>query len=155
MQNLQTACWQEIQAGQIVLPAGLAPFQWIDAKDIGAVAAKMLMLPDSPHFQAFTLTGPDQLNYKQLADLLSHYTAQPISYKPVNLLHFYQHQRQQGSASAQTIVMGLIHFLQRFQKPGFSADLENTLARPATSLTTYLQRVDWHSNPTPASDPLL
>ncbi len=143
MQNLETALWRDIQAGQIVLPAGQAPFRWIDARDIGDFAARMLMLPESPRFQAFTLTGPDQLNYKQVADLLSQYTVQTISYKPVNLWRFYRHQCQQGTPATQTVVMGLIHFLQRFQKPSFSADLEQVLQSPARSLQDYLEQVKW------------
>lgn len=147
MQNLQMALWQDIQAGQIILPAGQAPFQWIDARGIGDFAAQMLMLPDSPRFQAFTLTGPEQLNFRQVANLLSQYTAQTVAYCPVNLWRFYQHQRQQGTPAAQTAVMGLIHFLQRFQDPHFSADLEQVLQRPAASLNDYLESVDWSTKP--------
>lgn len=58
-QNLQSSYRDDIvRDDRIYLPAGLAPVNWIDARDIAAVAALVLREPEKHRGQSYTLAGP-------------------------------------------------------------------------------------------------
>ncbi|KQW45435.1 MULTISPECIES: NAD(P)H-binding protein [unclassified Roseateles] len=83
MQNFNSYWLPGIQAqGQILLPTGNAKGSFIDARDIAAVAAALLV---SNRFdgQDFDLTGPEALDHDQVAALLSQAAGKPIGYQDI------------------------------------------------------------------------
>ncbi len=83
MQNFNTFWLQGIQqAGQIFLPVGQAKGSFIDARDIAAVAAKLLST-DSFASAEFDLTGAEALDHDQVARILSAVTGRAIGYTDV------------------------------------------------------------------------
>jgi uncharacterized protein YbjT (DUF2867 family) len=53
------------------LPSGGAPIAWVDARDIAAVAVATLLSPAGHDRQAYTITGPDALPVRAVAERLS------------------------------------------------------------------------------------
>jgi uncharacterized protein YbjT (DUF2867 family) len=83
MQNFNTFWIQGIlQQGQIFLPVGDAKGSFIDARDIAATAAALL-LSDRFNGQDFDLTGPEALDHHQVAALLSEATGKRIGYTDI------------------------------------------------------------------------
>jgi uncharacterized protein YbjT (DUF2867 family) len=83
MQNFNTFWIQGIlQQGQILLPVGDAKGSFIDARDIAAVAAELLV-SDRFNNQDFDLTGPEALDHHQVAALLTQATGKPIGYTDI------------------------------------------------------------------------
>ncbi len=83
MQNFNTFWVHGIKAqGQIRLPAGDGKAAFIDARDISAVAAKLLV-DDKLNNLAFTLTGSELLDHVQVASLISEAAGKPVSYVDV------------------------------------------------------------------------
>lgn len=83
MQNFHTFWVQGIRAqGRILLPTGSARGSFIDARDIAAVAAE-LMLGTQFENQAFDLTGDEALNHDEVAALLARETGRDIRYQPI------------------------------------------------------------------------
>jgi uncharacterized protein YbjT (DUF2867 family) len=83
MQNFNTFWLQGIQqAGQIFLPVGQAKGSFIDARDIAAVAAKLLST-DSFANAEFDLTGAEALDHDQVARILSAAAGRSIGYTEV------------------------------------------------------------------------
>lgn len=81
MQNFNTFWIQGIlQQGKILLPLGSAKGSFIDARDIAAVAAKLLT-SDGFANQDFDLTGPAALDHDAVAAILSRETGRSISYQ--------------------------------------------------------------------------
>lgn len=118
MQNLISPLGDEIRnEGSITLPSGRAVFNWIDVADIGRVAAKVLTDFAAFRNQSFDLTGPENLNFGQVADLLSEIIETPIVYRSVNPLSFYRRQRRLGMEPGYARVITLLHFLPRLQSP--------------------------------------
>lgn len=72
-----------VARGEIALPAGDGRSSFIDARDIAASAAAALA---STRFdgQAFTLTGPQALGYREAAEVLSGAAGRRIVYRPVD-----------------------------------------------------------------------
>ncbi len=68
--------------GALRLPAGDGKAAFIDARDISAVAAKLLT-SDAFDNQAFTLTGPESLDHHQAAKILSEAAGKPVVYRDI------------------------------------------------------------------------
>jgi len=83
MQNFNSFWLHGIQTqGQILLPTGDAKGSFIDARDIAAVAAELL-LSDRFDGQDFDLTGPEALDHHQAAALLSEASGRRIGYTDI------------------------------------------------------------------------
>lgn len=83
MQNFNSYWLHGIRtAGQIFLPTGDAKGSFIDARDIAAVAARLLT---SDHLanRDFDLTGPRALDHTEVAAILSRASGKPIGYTEV------------------------------------------------------------------------
>ncbi|MBL7716343.1 MAG: NmrA family NAD(P)-binding protein [Bdellovibrionales bacterium] len=84
MQNFNTFWIQGIlSAGKIFLPVEKAKGSFIDARDIAAVAAKLLT-SDQRNNQDFDLTGDEALDHDQVAEILSKATGKKISYENIS-----------------------------------------------------------------------
>ena len=83
MQNFQTFWLQGInEQGKILLPAGRGRASFIDARDIAAVAVRLLTTHDEDR-KAFDLTGPEALDHDQVASILSEVTGRRIVYQEI------------------------------------------------------------------------
>lgn len=90
MQNFHTFWIQGIKAqGKIFLPAGQAKTSFIDARDISAVAAKLLT-SDTLANQDLDLTGPEALTHSEVAAELSRATGKKITYQEISPEEFRQ-----------------------------------------------------------------
>ena len=83
MQNFQTFWLQGInEQGKILLPVGKGKASFIDARDIAAVAVRLLTTHDEDQ-KAFDLTGPEALDHDQAASILSEVTGRRIVYQEI------------------------------------------------------------------------
>lgn len=83
MQNFNTFWIQGIlQQGKIFLPVGTAKGSFIDARDIAAVAAKLLT-DDALSNRDFDLTGPAALDHDTAAAILSRETGRSITFQDI------------------------------------------------------------------------
>lgn len=92
MQNLNTVHRAEIRdRDEIFIPVGGARTSFIDVRDIGAVAAVCLTRPGHEN-KAYDLTGPEGLDYDQVADLFTRVLGRKITYKNPSALAFFLRQ---------------------------------------------------------------
>ena len=83
MQNFQTFWAQGInEQGKILLPVGKGKASFIDARDIAAVAVRLLTTHDEDG-KAFDLTGPESLDHDDVARILSQETGRNIAYQEI------------------------------------------------------------------------
>lgn len=83
MQNFNTFWLHGIQsAGQIYLPVGAAKGSFIDARDIAAVAARLLT-SDAFNNRDFDLTGSRALNHAEVASILTQVTGKSIGFTDI------------------------------------------------------------------------
>lgn len=89
MQNLSGIHALEIkQNNEIFVPAGRSKTSFIDAADIGLAIATVLHRPDLYKCTTHTITGPEALNYYQIAEILSEVTGRVIRYKKPGFLKY-------------------------------------------------------------------
>nr|WP_321169283.1 SDR family oxidoreductase [Halorubrum rubrum] len=96
MQNLLEVHRGDIvEYGEIFVPAGNGETSFVDARDIGETAA--IVLTESGHTnQAYDLTGPEALDYEEVAAVFSDVLNRPIRYPDPSLLAFGRRMHRRG-----------------------------------------------------------
>ncbi len=113
MQNLNTTHRAEIrERDEIFVPVGDARTSFIDARDIGAVAAVALTEPGHER-QAYDLTGSEALDYWQVAEMMSEILGRKITYRNPNPLTFFAGHVRHGTPLMLTLVMTGLYFSTR------------------------------------------
>ena len=95
MQNLARHLADSIRQGKIVLPFGDGEFSLVDARDVGAVVATTLL--DSDHREGpYLVSGPEAMDFGDVADRLSTVLDRRIEYVPVPPGEFRQSMLERG-----------------------------------------------------------
>ncbi len=114
MQNLNTTHRKEIkERNEIFVPVGNAKTSFIDARDIGAVAA-VALTQDGHAGKNYDLTGSEALDYWQAAKILSEVLGREIKYKNPNLIHFFLETMRRGTPFMFALVMTGLYTSTRF-----------------------------------------
>lgn len=139
-QNLADAYRDDIvREDRIVLPSGNGRAAFIDARDIGEVAARVLADP-APHRGAgYVLTGPEALDFDQVAEVLTRELGRPVRYDPTSALRYARRVHAQGRPWAQAAVQTVLHTgLRRGQAETVDPTLERLLGRAGRTLAAYV-----------------
>ncbi len=118
-QNSDEGLLDGIKAGVIALPTGDGKTGFIDARDIGAVAAETLS-SSKWDGQAIGMTGPEALTYSDQARFISAATGRTVVFKDLTVDEFKAAWKSYG------ILAGYIDFmadLYGFVKAGYTAGL--------------------------------
>ncbi|MBN2048394.1 MAG: SDR family oxidoreductase [Anaerolineaceae bacterium] len=140
MQNLNTTHRAEIrQQDELIVPVGRGKLSWIDTRDIAQVAVTVLTQPAHDN-QIYQLTGPESLDYEQVAARLSTALGRKIEYNHPSILRFIRYQRQLGTPLPFILVMVGLYTASRF---GASAHITDTFqrltGRPPRSIDEYIR----------------
>ena len=150
-QNLGAAYCADIRDhDRIRLASGRGRTSFIDTRDIAAVAAQVLANPSRHRGQAYTLTGPEALDYYRVASTLSAALGRPIIYEPIGLLRYRRELRAQNLPDAYVNVQLLINAVARLRLAGrVNATLPRLLGRPPITLDRYVadHRARWMPEP--------
>ena len=126
MQNFHTFWIHGIQTQKkILLPAGKAKTSFIDARDISAVAAKLLV-SDEFNNQAFDLTGSQSVDHDYVAAEISKATGQAIAYQEITSDEFGAGLLAAGLPKDYTAFLVLI---MGFLREGYSADITDSVKK--------------------------
>ncbi|MBC7448522.1 MAG: NmrA family NAD(P)-binding protein [Hymenobacteraceae bacterium] len=141
MQNLSSSLRGDIRdRDQLMLPAGHARTSFVDAEDVGTVAAQLLLAPPAVS-AAYELTSYDALTYDEIAARLTEVLGRPIHYHAAGIWEFRAYERAKGTPAALVNVMTGIYLAARF---GLAAQvspvLGELLGRAPGSLRAFLER---------------
>lgn len=138
MQNLNTTHRMEIkERDEILVPVGKARTSFIDARDIGAVAAIALTQPGHEN-QCYDLTGPEALDYWQAAAALSEVLGRTITYRDPSAPAFLLSTVRRGTPLAFALVMTGLYTATRYgQADMVTNEVQRLTGRPALSFRQY------------------
>ena len=141
MQNLTTTHRDDIRLhNQLLLPAGHARTSFVDADDVGAVAAHLLLAPPAAS-AGYELTGRQALTYDEVAAALSAVLGRPIRYRAVGIFEFRAYEKAKGTPPTLVNVMTGIYLAARLGLAAHvSAVLAGLLGREPTTLRAFLER---------------
>lgn len=139
-QNLADAYRSDIvDHDRLLLPAGRGRAAFIDARDIGEVAAGVLADPGPHRGAGYVLTGPEALDFDRVAAILTAERGRPVRYEPTSALRYLRLVRSQGRPAAQAVVQTVLHTgLRRGQAELVDPTLPRLLGRPARTLAAYV-----------------
>ncbi|RNI30791.1 SDR family oxidoreductase [Rufibacter immobilis] len=124
------------QAGSIkeqnafYLPMGNGRVSYIDARNIGEVAAEILLRPEGHDGKAYTLTGPQALSGSEVARIFSQVTGRTIAYQDVPEEAVRTAMQQQGLPDWMTESLLELHAISRAgYASGLTSDVQAVLGR--------------------------
>lgn len=115
MQNVSGIhSWEIKNQNQIFVPAGKSKTSFIDGADIGLATAKILKSPERFKNTAHTITGPEALNYVQVAEILTKVTGREIKYMSPSLLKYrHRYIKQRGLDKSYVNVTVALYLMTR------------------------------------------
>ncbi|MGR3364842.1 MAG: SDR family oxidoreductase [Maritimibacter harenae] len=140
MENLTTTLADELaRTGRVVLPAGKLGFDWISARDVGAMAAWAMTAGTVP--EALRVTTGHAMDFAAALDAVNGAAGTGFRYAPKSVAGFVAHARRQGQPWSYIAVMLLLHTLPRLRpeapRPG---DVERILGRAPETLSDWAAR---------------
>jgi len=143
MQNLSTTHRDEIRLhNEIFVPAGNGRTSFIDARDIGAVAALALTNQTSEFiYRSYELTGSEALTYTEVAQTLTEVLGRKITYKNPSVLHFiWQKWRKENIPLGFTMIMVGLYTVAKLRKAAaLTQETERLLNRPPRTFRQFAE----------------
>lgn len=139
MQNLSTVYAADIRdRGEIYLPAGRSFTAFIDARDIGRVAAVTFGQPGHLR-KAYTLSGEQSLTYHRVARIMTDVLGRPISYACPSEKDYLARLAAEGMPQDYLDVQKMIYRIVRFNVGALPNRMVRKLTgSPATSFATFV-----------------
>lgn len=140
MQNLSTTYADRIRhTGEIVVPAGRSRTAFIDARDIGRVAATVLTQPGHLR-KAYTLSGEHSLSYKNVADIMTDVLGRPIRYTRPSEKDYLAQLTAHGYPQDYIDVQKMIYRIVRFNISALpNHQIRKLTGSPATTFRQFVQ----------------
>ncbi|UTT43411.1 NmrA family NAD(P)-binding protein [Exiguobacterium aurantiacum] len=115
MQNVTGVHAEEIRNDDsIFIPAGRSKVSFIDAEDIGKAIAHVLSDPEAHQNKSYTLTGPEALDYVDIANMLTLLTGRHITYaNPSMLCYRSRYVKERGLDPAYVNVTMALYLMTR------------------------------------------
>ena len=116
MQNISGVHAFEIKHfNRIVVPVKKALTSFIDAEDIGEITAKVLSEPEMHQNKGYSITGPEAIDYRQAAEILSKELGREILYADPNPSFAKKYLIEiRGLEKEYSTVMGILYMMTRF-----------------------------------------
>lgn len=139
MQNFTTFLRDMVRSGTVYSSQGDGRVPFIDARDIAAVAARVLREPQEHEGKAYTLTGPQALTNAEALAVIAEQIGRPIQLVAIGEEQAVEGMRQAGMPEALVQAMSS---LNRIIAAGWVAevtdDLPRLLGRPATAWADFV-----------------
>jgi uncharacterized protein YbjT (DUF2867 family) len=92
--------------------------------------------------KVYVITGSEQKDFGEVAEMLSRQTGRAISYESPSLMKFFRKKRQQGVAKMMIFVMIMLHYLPRLSKKKneLTSTVKDICGREPGTLEEYIQR---------------
>ena len=144
MQNLSEVHADDVRRGVVAVPAGRGRTSFVDARDVAEVAAAWLAGETPPLGEGTAvpveLTGPQALDYFEVADTLSDALGRRVVYTRPGAVEFFRAEREKGREAAFAGVMTALYTSARLGLAGRLADgVERALGRPPRSLRQFAE----------------
>ena len=140
MQNFTTTLHNDlVLKKRIFLPAGNEKFTLIDIRNIGEVAAKIMIAPSKHINQSYELTCDEKLSFQEMADKLSVSLGVKITYISPSLVNFTTQKLKEKVPFGYILVLIMLHYLPRFQEiPPFSNAFEDITGNNPISFDQFV-----------------
>ncbi|MBC3538435.1 SDR family oxidoreductase [Rufibacter sediminis] len=128
------------QENAFYLPLGEGRVSYVDVRDIGEVAANILMNPEAHVNQVYTLTGPQALSGSEIAAIFSGVTGRTIRYVDVPEEAALNAMQQQGLPNWMTESLLELNAISKAgYSSGVTSDAPEVTGHPAHTFENFVQ----------------
>lgn len=128
-----------VALGTIELPFGEGRAGWIDARDIGAIAAR-IFTEEGHDGKSYCITGPKAISLFDVAHLLSQASGRQITYRPLSDAEWLDRCQMMGMPpEAGQAALALIAKTRAGGAERITDEVERLLGRPALSFEQFAQ----------------
>lgn len=140
-QNLGDAYLRDIvEDARFYVPAGHGRVAFVDVRDLADLAALIFAQPSRFESCGLTLTGPEALDFDEVAAILSTALARKVRYQQASILGYVKHLRGRGLPLAQVAVQTVLHCgLRLGQAERVDPTLEQLLGHRPRSVADYVR----------------
>lgn len=140
MQNMETVHLTGIvERDEIAVPAGSGKSSFIDVNDIGEAIARIIVT-EGHVGMGYALTGPEPLDFAQVADALTKELGRTIRYRRIGALRFIIEKLRSSAPLGLTLVMTALYTVQRLGRAATVTDqLQALIQRSPARLEDYLR----------------
>jgi len=137
-----------VERDAILVPAGDGTTSFVDARDLGAVAASVLTEPGHEN-RAYDLTGAEALDYHQVAAVFSDVLDRQITYANPSTRRFIRRMARRGHPLGYVLVMVLIYLPTRLGLTGEPTDsVAQMLGRDPYTIREFVEQYRDRFEPT-------
>jgi len=127
-----------VDDARVIVPAERGLVAFVDVRDVAEIAAQAFASPAEHDRRAYTLTGPEAIDFETAAALLSEALGRSIRYDRASILRYVLHLRARGMPWAQIAVQTILHAgLRLGQAERVDPTLERLLDRRPRTLREY------------------
>ena len=141
MDNLVTTLAPDLaETGEIVLPSGDLPFDWVSARDVAALAVHALVAERPP--RALTAAGGGRMGFAEICDRINGAIGTDLRYRPIGPARYVRRCLGRGMGWPHVAVMLFLHWLPRLQRrpAPVAGDIATVLGRPAETPEAFARR---------------
>lgn len=141
-QNFSEGAFKDyVLAGHMALPMPEASIPYTDTRDIADMVTKVL-LDDTFNGQTITVTGPQKLTFKEVAEIISKKLGRTIQYQPISMEEFKAGLTAAGLPEPVIWLLGYLftEVLGHSENQTISDDVEKILNRKPTSFEEYVEK---------------
>lgn len=140
MQNLSTTHAEDIrERSDVFIPAGKAKISFIDTRDMGEIIGKTLV-EDKHLNKAYSLTGPEAIDYYQVSEIMSKILGRKISYSNPSLLKFRKEMIKRGVKKEFATVMTILYLTTKLGMANHVTDTaEKLLGRKPRTIEEFIE----------------
>ncbi len=128
-----------ILSGEVALPLSDVLIPFVDADDIAAVAAKVLM-DDGYNGQIVEVTGPELVTFEKIVDLIAESTGRKLNLHKISLAEYVDGMKAAGLPGDVIWLIEYLfsHVLTNPENQKISHDIETILGRKAKTFAQYV-----------------
>lgn len=133
---------------EIFIPAGRGKTSFVDSRDLAQAAVRIFQDPAAHRNRRYLVTGPELLDFDQVARIFSEELGRPIRYANPSMPRFLWRLKRRGVASDTLFFMFMVYALTRFGKNAVMTDtLPRLLGRPPRTMRDYVRDYRDHWTP--------
>jgi uncharacterized protein YbjT (DUF2867 family) len=127
--------------GVLTAPSGGGAEAFVDADDIAAVAAETLLDPATHAGAQYTLTGPQALTFREVADIITAVAGQPVFYNDIDQEDWISGALAAGVPADYAVMLRwLTGAIITGNGSAPARDVEQVTGRPPTTFRAFAQR---------------
>ncbi|WP_227133976.1 NmrA family NAD(P)-binding protein [Halorubellus salinus] len=127
-----------VERDRIFLPAGDGETSFVDARDVGAVAAEALQ-NDALRYRAIDVTGAEALTYHEVAAVMTDVLDREIAYANPGILEYARTEYRHGTALPFVVVQLVVYGTARLGLAGrVTDDVERVLGRDPITVREFV-----------------